>query len=161
MMAMTIDFSDFVRLEKSIKQLGKLPQKCVTKAAKKGARIVQKEARNNSPDVNSLGYLKEGIILVGERSKKKKGKKVYQVVFDSGLNDVFQKKIKNPGKYGGKNPTAYYPASLEYGFKTGGEKGYSPGFRFMRNAAEDKESETVKVITDTLINALDKEWAKR
>ena len=159
-MAVTINFSDFVRLEKSIKQLGKLPQKCVTKAAKKGARIVQKEARNNSPDFNSIGYLKEGIILVGER-RKKKGKKVYQIVFDRDMNDIFRKDIKKPGKYGGKNPTAYYPASLEYGFKTGGEKGYVPGFRFMLKASEDKESETVKVITDTLINALDKEWAKR
>lgn len=156
-MAVTTDFSDFARLEKSIKQLGKLPQKCVTKAAKKGAKPVLSEAKRLAP--YRFGFLEEGIILVGERSKKK-GKKVYQIVFDRDMTDIFRKEIKEPGKYGGKNPTAYYPASMEYGFKTkgGGERA---GERFMLNAAENKAPEMSDITMNTLIDALDKEWAKR
>ena len=103
--------------------------------------------------------MEEGIILVGERSKKK-GKKVYQVVFDRRMNDVFQKKIKDPGKYKGENQTAYYPASMEYGFKTK-DGGARAGERFMLNAAENKAPKMSDTVVRTLIDALDKEWKKR
>lgn len=156
-MAVTTDFSDFSRLEKAIKRLGKLPQKCVTKASRKGAKHVLSEAKRLAP--YRLGFLEEGIILVGERSKKK-GKKVYQVVFDRRMNDVFQKKIKDPGKYKGENQKAYYPASMEYGFKTK-DGGARAGERFMLNAAENKAPKMSDTVVRTLIDALDKEWKKR
>lgn len=156
-MAVKTDFSDFGRLEKSIKQLGKLPQKCVTKAAKKGAKPVLSEAKRLAP--YRLGFLEKGIILVGERSKKK-GKKVYQVTFDRNMTDIFRKNIKNPGKYGGKKESAYYPASMEYGFKIkgGGER---PGEEFMRGSADSKEGEMRSITIKTLTDEIDKEWSKK
>lgn len=94
-------------LQKSLRRLGQVPQKHVTASAKKGMNIPLKQARKEAPVDN--GYLKQGMKLKGERSRKK-GKKVYQIVFDASMNDVFQKRDKS-GKVSG-----YYPVSMEYGF---------------------------------------------
>ena len=50
-----------------------IPQKCVTKAAGKGANVVRKAVRGEVPV--DTGALKRGIVRTGERSRKK-GKKV-------------------------------------------------------------------------------------
>ncbi|CEG26009.1 HK97-gp10 family putative phage morphogenesis protein [Bacillus sp. B-jedd] len=130
-------------LEKTIKRLGKLPQKCVTKAARKGANIGLKAARQNAPV--DEGNLKKALVLKGEKSKIK-GKKVYQITFDPKMNYVLVKESK-----AGKR--SYYPASQEYGFQTV-NGGYIPGYRYLRHAAEDNktaiEKETVKVLTDEI-----------
>ncbi|MFJ5713118.1 HK97 gp10 family phage protein [Neobacillus sp. NPDC093127] len=128
------------QLEKTIKQLGELPQKVVTKAARQGASVALRAARANAP-IDS-GDLKKGLKLVGERSKIK-GKKVYQVSFDKNKNDIFVKESKE-----GKR--AYYPASQEYGYLDRGG-GYVPGFRYLRKSLEDNkrqvEEKTVEVMT--------------
>lgn len=126
-------------LERSFKKLGKVPQKCVTPAAKKGMNIALKSAKKNAPE--DTGELKKGMKLIGEKSKIK-GKKVYQVVFDRAKNDIFQKKNKE-GKVIG-----YYPASQEYGFFTKNGR-YIPGFHFMKRAMEDNsEAITKKIVTE-------------
>lgn len=128
---------DFVGVLGSMEQV---PQKCVTKAAGKGATVVRKAVRGTVPV--DTGALKKGIIRKGERSRTK-GKKVYDLMFDPSMNDVFQKPIKNPGEAGGKSPKGYYPASMEYGFLTrskGGGYSYVPGYHFMRDAAEASSS---------------------
>lgn len=94
-------------LQKSLRRLGQVPQKHVTASSKKGMNIPFKQAKKESPERE--GYLKQGIKLKGERSRTK-GKKVYQIVFDASMNDVFQKRDKS-GKVSG-----YYPVSMEYGF---------------------------------------------
>jgi len=132
-------------LERTIRKLGKLPQKCVTPAAKKGARIALKAARANAPW--ETGELSNGIVLKGERARKK-GKKVYQVTLDPAKNDIFVKTTKDGKRY-------YYPASMEYGFITR-DGGYSPGFHYLRDALMDNKTAIERTVVDELAKQIDK-----
>jgi HK97 gp10 family phage protein len=132
-------------LEKTIRKLGKLPQKCVTKAAKKGAQIALKAAKQKAPFLT--GALEEGIILKGEKTRRK-GKKVYQVTMNPAMNDIFVKTTKDGKRY-------YYPASMEYGFITR-DGGYSPGFHYLRDALVDNKAEIERVTVDELAKRIDK-----
>lgn len=138
-----------------------VPKKCVTKAAGKGANVVRRAIRSGvSVDT---GALKRGIIRTGERSRLK-GKKVYDLMFDPGMNNVFQKPIKNPGEAGGKSDKGYYPASMEYGFLTrskGGGYSYVPGYHFMRDGAETSSAAAKTEMITVLNQEIDKEWAKK
>lgn len=138
------------KLKKDIKKLGKVPQKHVTASAKKGMNIVLKDARANAP--YETGMLKKGIILIGEKSKTK-GKKVYEVVFDRSMNDVFQKTDAEG------NISAYYPVSQEYGFFTKNGR-YIPGYRFIHESlANNAEVAGQKMITE-MKKKIDTEIAK-
>jgi len=132
-------------LEKTIRKLGKLPQKCVTKAAKKGAQIALKAAKQNAPFLT--GALEEGIILKGEKTRRK-GKKVYQVTMNPAMNDVFVKTTKDGKRY-------YYPASQEYGFITK-NGGYVPGFHYLRDSLVDNKERIEKTVVDVLAKEIDK-----
>mgnify|MGYP001392164245 FL=1 len=132
-------------LEKTIRKLGKLPQKCVTKAAKKGAQIALKAAKQKAPFLT--GALEEGIILKAEKTKKK-GKKVYQVTMNPAMNDVFVKTTKDGKRY-------YYPASQEYGFITK-NGGYVPGYHFLRDSLVDNKERIEKTVVDVLAKEIDK-----
>ena len=150
-------FGGFVRVLGSMEQV---PQKCVTKAAGKGATVARRAIRNQAP-VDS-GDLKRGIIRTGERGRKK-GKKVYDMMFDPAMNDVFQKPIKNPGEAGGTSPKGYYPASMEYGFLTrskGGGYSYVPGYHFMRDATVESAGAATRAMVQELNKQIDKEWSK-
>lgn len=129
-------------LRKKLKRLGKVPQRHVTYAARKGMNIVLKEAKVNAPV--DTGELKRGMKLIGERSKYK-GKKVYRIVFDRAKNHIFQKKDKHG------NVIAYYPISQEYGYFLRNGK-YMPGLRFIRGALE----QNAKLVEKTIINEMNK-----
>lgn len=152
-----MDTSDIENLEKCIWRIGKLPQKCVNSAARQGARVLLLKAKQNAP--YESGNLEKGMILVGERSKTK-GKKGYQVTFARDMNDVFQKPIKNPGAYGGKSKSGYYPASMEYGFKLSGKR-RREGEYFMQGAIESEEGAARNAVNKTLIEKLDNEFLKK
>ena len=132
-------------LEKMIKELGNLPQRVVTPAARKGMTIALKAARNNAPE--DSGDLKKAIILKGEKSRLR-GKKIYQVTLDPAMNDVFVKESAD-----GKR--SYYPASQEYGYLTK-DGGYVPGFRFMKRALEENVGAIEKTIVETMSKEIDK-----
>jgi len=132
-------------LERTIRKLGKLPQKCVTPAAKKGAQIALKAAKAKAPFLT--GALEEGIILKGEKLRKR-GKKVYQVTMNPAMNDVFVKTTKDGKRY-------YYPASMEYGFITR-DGGYSPGFHYLRDSLVDNKERIEKTVVDVLAKEIDK-----
>ena len=137
-------------LERSLKQLGKVPQKHVTASAKKGMSISLKDSRANAP--YDTGALKKGIKLKGERSRLK-AKKVYRVVFDSAMNDVFQKPNKD-GKV-----TGYYPISQEYGFFARNGR-YIPGYRFISDSLTDNVGSIEKTIVSEMKKKIDQEIAK-
>lgn len=144
-----------------LKRTEDIPQKCVTKAAGKGATVMKKAVKGEVPV--DTGALKKGIVRKAERSRTK-GKKVYDVTFDAGMNDVFQRPIKNPGEAGGQSKKGYYPASMEYGFLTrskGGGLSYVPGYHFMQNAAQESAAPAKQAMVKTLIEEIDKEWARR
>ncbi len=132
-------------LERTIRELGKLPQKCVTKAAKKGAQIALKAAKQKAPFLT--GALEEGIILKGEKTRRK-GKKVYQVTMNPAMNDVFVKTTKDGKRY-------YYPASMEYGFMTR-DGGYVPGYHYLRDSLVDNKERIEKTVVDVLAKEIDK-----
>lgn len=132
-------------LERTIKQLGKLPQKTVTPAAKKGATIALKSAREKAPW--RFGDLANGIVLKGERLRQR-GKKVYQVTMDASKNDLFVKTTKDGKRY-------YYPASQEYGFITK-DGGYVPGYHYLRDSIDDNKAEIERTVVDELAKRIDK-----
>ena len=150
MARLTFRIEGMKQLEKSIKKLGKVPQKHVTTSARKGMNIVLKDAKANAP--YDTGMLKKGIVLKGERSRSK-GKKVYRVVFDRAMNDVFQKKNAE-GKI-----TGYYPVSQEYGFFAKNGR-YIPGYRFISDSLTDNVSKIEKTIVGEMKKKIDTEIAK-
>lgn len=145
-------------LQKSLKRLGKVPQKHVTSSARKAMSIALKQARATAP--YDTGALKRGIIMVGEKAKEK-GKKVYRIVFDRAMNDIFQKPVKNPGESGSPNARsiAYYPVSQEYAYFARNGR-YIPGFRFIHNALTDNVSKIEKTIVSEMKRRIDAEIAK-
>jgi hypothetical protein len=137
-------------LERSLKRLGKVPQKHVTSSSRKAMNIVLKQSRATAPV--DTGALKKGMKLKGERSRTK-GKKVYQVVFDPAMNDVFQKKNKD-GKV-----TGYYPVSQEYGFFAKNGR-YIPGYRFIHDSLAENTRKLEKTIVSEMQKKIDIEIAK-
>lgn len=137
-------------LEKSLRKLGKVPQKHVTASAKKGMNIPLREAKAKAPV--DTGALERGIILVGEKSKTK-GKKVYRIVFDRAYNDIFQKKNKKG------QVTGYYPVSQEYGYFAKNGR-YIPGYRFIHNSLNNNAQKVEKTIVDTMQSKIDQEIRK-
>lgn len=157
------------KLAKAFKKLGDVPQKHVTSSVKKTMNIPLKEARKNAP--KKTGNLKKGIILTGEKSQLK-GKKVYRVVFDRNMNDIFQKQGKtylssaNSDREQRKRVantknkvTGYYPVSQEYGYYTKNGK-YIKGKKFVHNAMEKNTVEIERAIIQTMQKKIDKELAK-
>lgn len=148
-------------LLRSIDKLGKAPQKCVTKAAKFGAKIALTAIRSNAPE--DTGDLKKGIVLKGERSRFK-SKKVYQVTFNPAMNDIFAKnhkmgafnsKLKNSKSNLGSTTRAYYPASQEYGYFLRDGR-YMPGLHFMRDTAIANEPAVKTAMVSVLSKEVDK-----
>lgn len=158
-----VRFKADLKLKAMLQRTEKVPQRTVTKAAGKGLTVVRRHVRGKVPV--DTGELKRGLIRKSERSRTK-GKKVYELTFDPKKNDIFQKPVKNPGEAGSKSTKgghAYYPASQEYGFLTrskGGGLSYVPGYHFLRQGAEESRIEVSKVIVDTTIKELEKEWTK-
>lgn len=138
------------KLQKSLKTLGKIPQKHVTTSARKGMNIVLKDAKEKAPYLT--GNLEKGIILAGEQSGTK-GKKVYRLVFDRKKNDIFQKKNKD-GKV-----TGYYPVSQEYGYFAKNGR-YIPGFRFVHDSLTDNAQRAGQMMVNAMKQKIDAEIAK-
>jgi len=132
-------------LEKAVIRLGRLPQTCVTKAARKGALVALKAAKTLAPE--DEGNLKKGLILKPEKTKIK-GKKVYQVTFNPAMNDIFVK-VSKEGK------RAYYPASQEYGYFTRNGR-YIPGFHYLKKSLENNKAKIEQEVVSVLAKEIDK-----
>ncbi len=162
-MEFKLDFTEMWRLQAALNRLGNLPQKVVNRAAGKGATVAGRAIRAAAP-VGKTGQLRRGFVRKPERSKTK-GKKVYDYSMDPAKNDIFQKPIKNPGALGGKKyDHAYYPSSVEYGFLArakGGGVYHVPGQHFVRKAAESSSAAVQRVIIDTMMTEIEKEWRKK
>lgn len=137
-------------LNRDLKKLGKIPQKHVTSSAKKGMGLVLKQAKASAP--SDTGDLKRGMKLSGEKSRYK-GKKVYRIIFDPAMNDVFQKKNKEGGV------TGYYPISQEYGFFAKNGR-YIPGYRFIGDSLINNAKRMEQVIMGEMKAKIDQEIRK-
>lgn len=170
--SVTFDIRDIEKFRRTCKTLGeKTALKAARKAAQKGSNVVGSAIRSSAPK-GETGQLKKGFRKKKEKSAKQ-GKFVYDYAMDSAKNGIFQKPIKNPGALGGKNKTAYYPASIEYGFlaKAPGSgyvfrpgESYSTqkveGTHFTKKAAEAAKPQAVNTMKRVLSEELDKEWKK-
>lgn len=135
----------FDELQKLIDEIGRIPQRVVTKSARNGARVLHRAIKNAAPV--DTGQLRKGIIVKPEKSRTK-GKKFFQVVMSEHMNDVFVKYTKEGKRY-------YYPASMEYGFRTR-DGGYSPGHYFMKRSSDMLSSAVENRMLQTLADELDK-----
>ena len=153
------DMSEIKSAEAMLRRMGGAPPKVANKAASKAATVVRKATRNAAPV--RTGTLKRAIRRNGERSRVR-GKKVYDLYFDPAYNDRLQKPIRNPGQYGGKKNTAYYPASMEYGFLTRAGGGIRfEGLHFMRGAADDSEAQARAAATQAALTEINKIWNEK
>ncbi len=139
------------KLVKSLEELGKVPQKYVTSASRKAMTAVKNQSKEKAP--YETGNLRQGIIVKGEKSHDK-GKKVYRIIFDPRMNDIFQKKS---GKYG--EVKGYYPVSQEYGFFSRAGN-YIPGFRFVHKSFDSSLYDIESTIIDTMQTKIDAEIRK-
>lgn len=145
------------KLMKQIEELGKVPQRAVQLAARKGALFAQRTAKANAPV--DTGDLKKGIKIFSEK-RQKLGKKVYMVVFDYAYNHIYQKFNKAAqaeiakGKKG-VQPTAYYPASQEYGWVTQSGRKVQGKF-FLRNSVANHRPQIQNIMMDVIEKQVDK-----
>lgn len=140
------DVQGFDELEKVIKELGQVPQKVATKAARAGAQDILKATKADAPVFD--GWLKAALKLSGENNKAK-GKKVYEITFDRAYNS---KLVKVSPKTGNRS---YYPISQEYGWKYH-NGGYHVGLQYMKNSANATKSAAEQKIINIALAELNK-----
>jgi HK97 gp10 family phage protein len=138
------------KLLNDLEKIGQVPQKHVTASARKGMNIALRDSKANAP--YDTGMLKKGIVMKGEQARVK-GKKVYRIVFDRNMNDVFQK----PNKEG--KVTGYYPISQEYGFFAKNGR-YIPGYRFISDSLINNTAKIEKTIVSEMQKRIDIEIMK-
>ena len=126
-----------------LKKVGELPQKCVNKSARNGAKISQQDAKNNVPV--KTGALKKSITLKAEKTKTK-GKKVYQVTIKN--NPEFVRTTSSGNRY-------YYPASQEFGFRLR-DGGKVEGLHFLRNSIDKNNTRIESTMVQVLTAEIDK-----
>lgn len=159
----SVDLKDLKEAKKTFDAMGTLPAKIVTAAARRGATVAKRAVQGSGEMPVDTGTMRKALRTKREKSRRK-GKKVYEVVFDPALNAYLQRPIKNPGEAGGQSAKAYYPASMEYGFLTrskGGGISYSPGFHFMRDEGEAVREPVKEEMARKFNEAIQKEWKKR
>ncbi|MCL2171497.1 MAG: hypothetical protein FWB71_05030 [Defluviitaleaceae bacterium] len=142
-----IEIVGMKELERSFRRIGDVPQKYVTGAAKKAMNTTLKLARKEAPEQS--GDLRRGIIKIGERSRRK-GRKVFRLVFDKKKDEIFQTK-NAAGEIVG-----YYPVSQEYGFFAR-DGTYIPGFKFGLDAIQATSGQIEKIVVADLGRRIDKQ----
>jgi hypothetical protein len=138
-----------LELESQFARIGKMPKKHLTSAAKAGMKPILVDAKANAP-IGETGVLKKSIKAIME-TPNKRNKTVYRAWYDPKYTDHFRK--PTTGVYGGRTPYAYYPASVEYGFKTA--KGKIKGQYSMNWAVQKNEQSSVQIVVDKLHEAID------
>jgi hypothetical protein len=158
-MASNTHIEGLEELTRQLENLGKnFPKPKIRKAVNAGMRIPLKKAKQLAP--KESGSLKKGLIKIEEpkfKAMKKKKKVVMRLVFDRGMNSIFQKPITPEGKgtRGGKKDTAYYPVSAEYGFKINKDGTKEEGKYFVRDAIEMTSTETQEKVIESLLQSID------
>jgi Bacteriophage HK97-gp10, putative tail-component len=137
-------------LQAQFNRAGKMPKKYLTKAAKAGVADPLRQAKNDVP-LGKTGNLKRSVKKKME-TPNKRNKTIYRVAYDAKLTDEFLK--PSSGLYGGKPPQAYYPASVEYGFKTAGGKKIAGQFN-VAGAIQMHQTDSLKKVVDSLGDSLD------
>lgn len=167
MVKFTIDGLD--DLLNDIKQLKEFPIEDMNRACEKGADIIKTSVNAIAP-TGKTGKLKGSFVSLKGKPRKSQRTSVafYDVRVDPKKKAVFSKDIKNKGKFGGTRATAFYPASVEFGHKSGnrytkkgtlrkGKAGnFVKGKHFMRKTAKAEEEVVLTVMVKELSKSVDK-----
>lgn len=141
-------------LQAQFEKVGKMPKKYLTKAAREGIADPERDAKRSAPvgkGTPTSGTLRKSIKKKME-TPNKRNKGVYRLAYDKKFTPLFLK--PSSGAYGGKPPVAYYPHSVEYGFRTkGGRK--VPGQFNMTKAIERHQAQSLQKVVDSLNDSLD------
>jgi hypothetical protein len=140
-------------LQAQFGRIGGMKKKYLTKAAKAGMADPERQARTNAPvgkGTKTSGTLKKSIKKKME-TPNKRNKAVYRLRYDPKFTPDFLK--PSSGAYGGKPPQAYYPASVEYGFKT--KSGKVAGQFNMAKAISQHQESSLQKVVDSLRDSID------
>jgi hypothetical protein len=148
-LGLNIRVSGLAELEAQFARIGKMPKKYLTKAAKAGMADPERQAKKDAP-LGPTGNLKKSIKKKME-TPNKRNKTIYRLRYDPKFTPDFLK--PSSGAYGGKPPVAYYPASVEYGFKT--KNGKVPGQFNMRDAIVQHQQSSLQKVVDSLNDSID------
>lgn len=138
-----------VELQAQFERLEKMPKKYLTKAAKEGMADPERTAKANAPK-GKTGNLKKSIKKKME-TPNKRNKSVYRLRYDPKFTEFFLK--PTTGVYGGKTPFAYYPASVEYGYKTSEGRKVAGQYNMAKAIRQHQKSSLQKVV-DSLNKSL-------
>lgn len=133
---MANDIIGVKEVKKLLQDVGKVSDKSITPASKKGAKMSLSYAKSHIMDrltgKYSKGTLKRSLKIKLER--RKKGKRVYQI---------------------GPNPEGWYAHFIDYGFTD--RKGvYHQGNRFLRDSIDSQRDEINQTILTEMANEIDK-----
>ena len=141
--------SGLQELQSQFERIGKMPKKYLTRAAKQGSDGQLKTAKADAP-VGKTGLLKKGLHRKME-TPNKRNKAVYRIKWNPNYTEQYLK--PTTGAYGGKTPFAYYPHSVEYGFKS--KNGRIQGQYFVTKAIEKTEKDSAQKIIDSLSDSIE------
>lgn len=135
----------------------KVPRQALAKGVRKGANNILREAKGDAPVYS--GTMANSLKLKTEKGNTRKMKVVIDVMFDPALNGIMSKPVskEGAGKYGGtpnSEGNYYYPASMEYGFRTA--KGWQPGHYFMKQARDENDGVFPSIIEQALKDEIDR-----
>lgn len=145
----TFSVDGLEELQAQFGRIGRIPKKYLTKAARAGMDAPLRDAKTSAP-VGKTGILKKSIKKKME-TPNKRNKGVYRLVYDPKFTENFLK--PSSGLYGGKPPVAYYPASVEYGFKT--KHGKVAGQFNMLRAIQRHETAAAQKVVESLKESID------
>jgi hypothetical protein len=138
-------------LQAQFNKLGKMPKKHLTKASKAGSDGPLREAKGSAP-TGETGLLKKGLQRKME-TPNKRNKTVYRIRWNPNYTNNYLK--PTTGAYGGKTPFAYYPHSVEYGFKGKYGRIETKHYHFVTKAIERTEAQSLKKIVNSLNDSID------
>jgi hypothetical protein len=138
-------------LQAQFNKLGKMPKKYLNKAGRDGIDPIVRQAQASAPK-GKTGTLKKSIKKKME-TPNKRNKGVYRLSYDPKFTDQFRK--PTTGIYGGRTPEAYYPASVEYGYK--GAKGHVAvkTMHWADKVVQSNQNNSMKIVVDSLNNSID------
>lgn len=144
-------------IDAALRELKEGTQRVAAQAALAPARAEQEAAKAAAPVKTST--LRDSLVLHMERNRPN-GKQVLDVMPTAKANSLLQKKVKNPGIMpGGKKrrDTAYYPASMEYGFMTVNGK-HVPGRHYLGGSMAAGSEGYREAILEEIEKNVDEAW---
>jgi hypothetical protein len=138
-------------LQAQFNKLGRMPKKHLTRAGRAGIAKDLQDVKANAP-TGKTGNLKKSIKKKME-TPNKRNKGVYRLTFDSKMTPAFRK--PTTGVYGGVTPEAYYPNSVEFGYK--GKHGHVKvkTMYWADKVLRQNEASSLKKVIESLSNSID------